>query len=264
MIQNYYKASDEADALALKRSHPRALFLAGGTQINRESLYWKMPESVIDIRDALSKTIVNKGREVVIGAMATLQDVADNKAVPSALRDAAMFIPTRSIRNQASIGGNIGAARSDSYIIPTLIVLSAILSTSQDRLQIEEYLDQGSSELIYDIHIPKLPLSVVAVKESRSHIAPPVVSAAVSLRRSDSKSLSARIALGCVASKILRLREVERGLESNDLRTREDIERAVKIAIKPKSDILGSAEYKAYINSVVVADAVYRCLEGLS
>jgi len=264
MIQNYYRALDEADALALKKEHSQALFLAGGTQINRENLYWKMPESVIDIRDALSKKIVKEEMEVVIGAMAALQDVADSGAVPPALREAAAFIPTRSIRNQASIGGNIGAARPDSYIIPTLIVLSAILNTSQGRLQIEEYLEQGSSELIYDIRLPKLPLSAVAVKESRSHIAPPVVSAAVSLRRNGSESLHARVALGCVASKTLRLRRVEQGLESGELRAREDIERAVKAAIRPKSDILGSAEYKTYINSATVADAALRCLEGLS
>jgi len=264
MIKNYYRASDGADALALKKTHPQAVFLAGGTQINKESMYWEMPETVIDIRSALSKTIIKKGSEIVIGAMATLQDMADSQLLPPALREAAAFIPTRSIRNQASIGGNIGAARPDSYIIPTLIALSAVLSTAQGSLQTEEYHEQSSSELIYDIRFPELPSSVVAVKESRSHIAPPVVSAAVSLRQDDAKTLHARVALGCVASKILRLREVERGLESGDLRMREDIEGAIGASIRPNSDILGSTEYKTYINSVVVADAVLRCLEEIT
>jgi len=264
MIQNYYRASDAADALALKRAHPQAVFLAGGTQINREALYWEMPETVIDIRGALSETITRKESEIVIGAMATLQEVADSAALPPALREAAAFIPTRSIRNQASIGGNIGAGCPDSYIIPTLLALSATLETVQGRLRIEEYLEQSSSELIYDIHLPRLPASIAAVKESRSHIAPPVVSAAVSLRRDGSKNLLARVALGCVASRTLRLREVERELESGVLKTREDMEKAVGASISPKSDILGSAEYKTYINSVRVADAILRCLEELS
>jgi len=142
--------------------------------------------------------------------------------------------------------------------------LSATLETVQGRLRIEEYLEQSSSELIYDIHLPRLPASIAAVKESRSHIAPPVVSAAVSLRRDGSKNLLARVALGCVASRTLRLREVERELESGVLKTREDMEKAVGASISPKSDILGSAEYKTYINSVRVADAILRCLEELS
>ena len=264
MIQNYYRASDAADAIALKKAHSQAVFLAGGTQINRESLYRKMPDTVIDIRGALSEAIVREGSEVVIGAMTTLQEVADNKVVPFALREAAAFIPTRSIRNQASIGGNIGADCPDSLIIPTLIVLSATLDTAQGRMQVEEYLEKGSSELIYHIHLPEPPDSIIAIKESRSHIAPPVVSAAVSLRRDSSRSLRACVALGCVASKTLRLHEVERELESGNLRRREDIEKAIDASIKPKSDILGSVEYKAYINSVVVADAILRCLEELS
>lgn len=264
MIQNYYRASDAADAFALKKAHSQAVFLAGGTQINRESMYWEMPETVIDIRGALSNEIAGKESEIVIGAMATLQDVADNVVLPSALREAAAFIPTRSIRNQASIGGNIGAGCPDSYIIPTLFALSATLDTARGRLQIEEYLEQSSSELIYDIRLPKLPASVVAVKESRSHIAPPVVSAAVSLRRDGSKRLHARVALGCVASKTLRLRVVERELESGTLKKREDMEKAIGASISPRSDILGSAEYKTHINSVLVADAIFRCLEEFS
>lgn len=264
MIQNYYRASDAADAIALKKAHSQAVFLAGGTQINRGGPYGKTPEIVIDIHDALSKTIVKEGVEIIIGAMATLQEVADSELIPSALKEAAAFIPTRSIRNQASIGGNIGAACPDSYIIPTLIALSATLGTAYGRMQVEEYLEQGNKELIYDICLPEQPDSIVAVKESRSHIAPPVVSAAVSLRRNDNKSLRACVTLGCVASRTLRLREVEQGLESGTLKFREDMEKAIGASIKPKSDILGSVGYKTYINSVVVADAIVRCLEELS
>jgi len=264
MIQNYYRASNAADALALKKAHSQAVFLAGGTQINRGGLYRGMPETVIDIRGVLSEAIFKEGAETVIGAMAGLQVVADSELLPSALREAASFIPTRNIRNQASIGGNIGAACPDSYIIPTLIALSAILDTARGRVRIEEYLEKNSGELIYDIRLPEQSASVVAVKESRSHIAPPVVSAAVSLRRDGSKPLCARVALGCVASKTLRLREVEQGLESGALKTFGDMEKAIGASISPRSDILGSAKYKTYINSVVVADAIIRCMEELS
>ena len=53
--------------------------------------------------------------------MTTLQEIADSGFVPVALKDSAGFIPTRSVRNIATIGGNAGAKRADSYVIPALI-----------------------------------------------------------------------------------------------------------------------------------------------
>jgi CO/xanthine dehydrogenase FAD-binding subunit len=57
---------------------------------------------------------------------------------------------------------------------------------------------------------------------------------------------------------------VEEAIVSGNLKNREDVEEAIMSAIRPETDILGTAEYKKYINGVVIADAVVRCLEALS
>jgi putative selenate reductase FAD-binding subunit len=200
--------------------------------------------------------------------MASLQEIADSEDVPSSLREAAGFIPTRNIRNQATIGGNIGAGRSDSYIIPALIALSADARTAVGNIPVEDYIRDDHEELILDIYVPVPVGACIVVKESRSHIALPVVSAAVSLTVDDglpNYGLSgACVAVGCVAPKTLRLTEVEQAIVSGNLKTREDVEVAIRNAIEPQTDILGSAEYKTYINGVVIADAVIRCLEALA
>ena len=108
----------------------------------------------------------------------------------------------------------------------------------------------------------------IVVKESRSSASLPVVSAAVSLTVDEglpNYGLSgACVAVGCVAAKTIRLTEVEEAIVSGNLKTREDVEAAVRGAISPSADILGSAEYKTYVNGVVIADAVIRCLEALA
>ncbi len=264
----YVRPAGVTEALDAMKERPDAVFLAGGTQINRAPLEQGRPSSVIDIRDAVSGNIVREGTDVVIGAMATLQEIADSEAVPPALRKAAGFIPTRSIRNQATIGGNIAAGRADSYLIPALIALSGTVRTAEGSFSIEEYIRDNRRELILDVYVP-LPIGpCIVVKESRSHLALPVVSAAVSMVPGNEASKGAPsgacVAVGCVASKTIRLTAVEEGIVSGTLTDRASIEEAVRAEIRPEADILGSAEYKTYINGVVVAGALICSLEALS
>lgn len=264
----YFRPTNVTEAFEAMKDQPDAVFLAGGTQVNRAPLDCGRPASVIDIREAVSGGLVQEGTDVVIGAMASLQEIVDSEAVPAPLREAAGFIPTRSIRNQATIGGNIAAGRSDSYLIPALIALSGTVRTADGNISVEEYVRDGHRELIIDVHVP-LPVGpCVVVKESRSHVALPVVSAAVSMvpgeASSDGVPSGVCIAVGCVASKTVRLTAVEEGIVSGLLKNRDDIEAAIRAEIRPETDILGSAEYKTYINGVVVADAVIRCREALS
>lgn len=268
MIETYYRPAELREATNLKSQNPEAVYLAGGTQVNRAPLDRVMPEMVIDIRDIVPAGIVKEGTDIVIGALTTLQDITDSDDVHKALSDAAGFIPTRNIRNQATIGGNIGAGRPDSYLIPALIALSAVARTAVGDIPVEEYVRDNHRELILDIHVPVPVGACIVVKESRSHVALPVVSAAVSLTVDEglpNYGLSgACVAVGCVAPKTLRLTEVEEAIVSGNLKNREDVETAIRAAISPETDILGTAEYKTYINGVVIADAVIRCLEALA
>jgi len=262
VISSYTRPREIKELVA--RHREGAVYLAGGTQVNRAPLDRKVPEAVVDIRDAVPAGIHREGTDIVIGAMTCLQDVGDAEAVPEPLREAALFIPTRSVRNQATIGGNIGAKRPDSYVIPALIALAAVARTTEGNIAVEDYVQGDYDELILDIHVPVQVGVCRVVKESRSHVALPVVSAAVSLTSDDEhRPAGACVAVGCVAPRTIRLTEVEQGLVAGTLTTRKDLEAAIREAVEPTPDILGSAVYKKYINGVVIADAVVRCLEAL-
>jgi len=220
----------------------------------------------------------------VVGAGVKLQELCDHTGVPAALSRAAGFIPTRSVRNVATIGGNVGAGRPDSYLIPALIALEAQVETSDGTLSVEEYVAEHRGALILRFHIPAVEGACRAVKESRSHLALPVVSAAVKIVPGDpgagggtggpggpgrgsgagSTVRRAVVAAGCVGERPIRLRPVEDGIVSGELAEREALEKAIAEAVSPQADILGSVEFKRYINSVVIADCVRACIREVS
>ncbi|MCV1818064.1 molybdopterin-dependent oxidoreductase FAD-binding subunit, partial [Escherichia coli] len=90
-------------------------------------------------------------------------------------------------------------------------------------------------------------------KISRSQAGLTVVTAAVAITDHDGM----RIALDGVASKALRLHDVEtQNLEGNAL------EQAVANAIFPQEDLRGSVAYKRYITGVLVADLYADCQQA--
>ncbi len=267
MIMEFKQASSVDEAVGLKKDG--YIFLAGGTQVN--STPFKMRheshrrEKVVSLAGLGLEGISSEGGDVIVGATTTLQDIADSSEVPQALKDAAGFIPTRSVRNIATIGGNVGAKRPDSYVIPALIALGALAETVNGSVSVEEYVSTDAEDLILGFRIPAVDSgkkSVCrAVKESRSHVALPVVSAAVSAASEGGKVSEIIIAAGCVAAKTIRLSAVEEGILSGAVSLEgEFLETAIAGALHPAEDILGSRAFKTYLNSVLIADLVRGCI----
>ncbi|MFC1355024.1 MAG: molybdopterin-dependent oxidoreductase FAD-binding subunit, partial [gamma proteobacterium symbiont of Clathrolucina costata] len=154
-----------------------------------------------------------------------------------------------------TIGGCIGANRSDSALIPVLLALGAkLVNADAQVLPLETWLTESREVLITEILTPPLEGGCMAVKESRSFMALPVVCAAMRLTTQGGKISRAAVYAGCVAPRIVRLKTVEKAILDGS-----NVEAAVKASINPTDDILGSAEYKRYINAVKIADTVKLC-----
>ncbi len=255
MIKEFINAVSVGHAVEMgKRGY---VFLAGGTQVNSTPFRkWNKPvEKVISLYQLKLTGIRTQSGNTVVGAMTTLQDIADSELLPHALRQSASFIPTRSIRNIATIGGNVGANRTDSYIIPALLALGTRLKNATGaEMSIETYLLNNSEDLILEFIIPPLKGACVVVKESRSHMAKPVVTAAVRLATEGNKITEAAVYAGSVADRVLKLTAVEQAILDGV-----DVEQAVRESVHPQDDILGSADFKCYLNAVRIADAVEEC-----
>lgn len=121
-VARYAKPSTWQEALALRRADAGARWLAGGTYLLAGDGADK-PESVVDLGAALPRGIERSGAFDSIGAGATFQEIAE--ASPPCLVEAALSMVNRNTRNRATIGGNLGADKSCSSLIPILLVLGS-------------------------------------------------------------------------------------------------------------------------------------------
>ena len=143
-----------------------AAFVAGGTEVNRlgSDIAEKSATLISLKRCSGLDGIEEDAGYVTIGAMCTFQDLVESGKVPGWLKEAALFMASRTKRNMATIGGNIAAKRSDSYLIPALSAAGAVLEllgsdAKTERIGIAEYLDGA-----YD---DKLIVSVTVEKDVR-------------------------------------------------------------------------------------------------
>ena len=108
----YLRASDPADALALKAKHPEAVFIAGGTCLVDLMTQgaWR-PQILIDINHIGLKQIeVRADGSLFLGALAGNAAVAYHKGVRQrcpALAESILAGASAQLRNAASLGGNL-------------------------------------------------------------------------------------------------------------------------------------------------------------
>ena len=150
---------------AIVAKNGSAVFIAGGTEVNRlGSVAAEGADTLISLkRCAGLKGMESDAGYLTIGAMCTFQEIAGSEKAPAWLREAALFMASRTKRNMATIGGNIAAKRSDSYLIPALSAAGAVLEIMgtdgrAERIGITEYTDEDSKhdgKLILSVTVPE-------------------------------------------------------------------------------------------------------------
>ncbi len=253
MIREAIKAASAAEAAELGKKG--MVYLAGGTNIN-----WAASridaDRVVLLEGVLPKDINEKEGSIEIGALCTLTEIAENSLIPEALKLGAGFIPSRNIRNMATIGGNIAANRADSYVIPALLALKAEVETFEDgRMSVYDYVKNEKSSLILKVILPPFSGEIVVDRSVRSSAAYPTATVAVSISSGD-----CIIALGCMNDHVVRLEEVEKAVASGKLKTEADIFNAVHEKINPGDSLKETGSYRRYIASTLAAHSVRLCL----
>ncbi len=185
--------------------------------------------------------------------MSRLQPLRDARFIPAALREAlgfvthAMFVISRPLVVKSPPARKSGATS-------VLLALDAeLVFGNGETLSIEDYLACPCDRLLTEIIIKNPYRTCATRKISRSQAGLTVVTAAVAMTDHDGM----RIALDGVASKALRLHDVEKqNLEGNAL------EQAVANAIFRRKNMRGSVAYKRYITGVLVADLYADCQQA--
>jgi probable selenate reductase FAD-binding subunit len=266
-VLRYARASSPLEALSAMRADPSASWLAGGTCLLAGDFRDK-PESVIDVGSALPGSIESSGGELALGAAATFQELAESGAAPRFLAEAALTMANRNTRNRATLGGNLGADKSCSSLLPILLALEAeveVISPSSpgpERLRLEDWLrgrEAGSraGDLVCRIFAPvDAALRASYRRWNRVACDLSVLGAAAAYRLEGGRLRGLRLALGGLGPRARRFPEIEALFEGSPLPAREAVEEAVAPLLDPIDDLRASAAFKRLRASQLAADAI--------
>jgi CO/xanthine dehydrogenase FAD-binding subunit len=121
MILEYYRPEKLDEALALlTRESPRTVPLGGGTVLNAPS---ERQVAVVDLQALGWNTIEQKGRELWIGATASLQALMDTGSVQPALRRAIRHEAAYNLRQTGTVAGALVAGGGRSPFLTVMLAL---------------------------------------------------------------------------------------------------------------------------------------------
>ncbi|MBG0764179.1 MAG: xanthine dehydrogenase family protein subunit M [Tissierellales bacterium] len=255
-------------------------FLAGGTDF--------VPKLNLELNDipkegqkdltivSLSKLDLNKisesDEEIKIGSMVTFTELKKNNIVNKyfpVFEETIKELAGLSVRNVATIGGNIMNASPAADIIPTLIALDAvfILKSSDGEREINSkdfFEGPGNTvakkqEILKEVIIKKQKGTSSFKKLGRRKAETlSVVNAAAYIEKENNICKKARITIGSVAPTVLRCKEVEEALIGKELTDETMKEASLKVldSISPIDDIRATAWYRKKVSPVMIRRAI--------
>ncbi len=126
---DYFRPRSVEEAVTLGQS-PGAAFLGGGTDLVLQMRQGKVnPQCLIDVHNlAELKEIRRNGDVLELGSMVTFSELSDSNLLQDSARAlwlACQTMGSPAIRNQATIGGNLGNGSPAADAIPALLALDA-------------------------------------------------------------------------------------------------------------------------------------------
>jgi xanthine dehydrogenase iron-sulfur cluster and FAD-binding subunit A len=285
MWDKYYSVTSLNEALEiLDQNKEKARIIAGGTDLVLEIKQGIRSGqlSLIDISriPELTKITIDPEGFIHIGPGVThnhclASEVIRKYAFP--LAQACYGVGTPQIRNVATIAGNLVTASPANDTIAPLIAMDAeVVLASKEKsrtIKLNEFytgvrstiLEPG--EMIVDIKFRKLEEQQKGVFKRyilRETHSISVVNTSIIITFKGSFIKSASLSLGCVATKVFRVRDVENFLVGKEF-NEENIKMAAEIAqkaAKPINDIRASEKYRLRLVKLLVADGLTEIYRG--
>ena len=185
----------------------------------------------------------------------------DSTILPEALRRAALGMANRNIRNRATVGGNIGADKSCSSLIPFFLAaeasyrrFSASPIGAEDWQALPTAAEKGIVEAVEFAFLASRRFAYG--KYSRTSCDVAVLTCAVSADFETGLLRRFRIAMGGLSPRSRRFPELETLFEGKKIPSRAEIEAAAAPLFTPLADARGSAAFKRLRAAVLLADVI--------
>lgn len=174
------------------------------------------------------------------------------------------------VKNQGTLGGNL--AFNDPHSDPGTVLLIHDASVTignakgERRLALDEFfvdmyataLEAG--ELLLEVTIPSLPAGMSSAYLRLHRYQRPTLGVAAAALFAEGIIAEARLAVGCIGPKALRLTELEGKLKGVTLSEAKRIvaeeKKYLRGLLQPVDDLLGGADYKLYMAGVMLGDAL--------
>jgi xanthine dehydrogenase small subunit len=270
-MTEYKRPRDLEEAVALRAQHPDWMLLAGGTDLMVNANHRPEPAGIIDLWrvPGLSGLRVDAD-SIRIAAGTTWHEIERDERIRARfapLAQAAREIGALQIQARATIGGNIGTSSPVGDSLPVLLALDAQLELESPRgSRSAAYASWctgyrttllAPDELIAGVRIPfpsdstRTTWRKVGTRRAQS-ISKVMGAAAITL--DGTTVISARVALGAVADRPMRIAAVEDAVKGLPLAQAADAARmALRTAIKPIDDIRSTAIYRREVAENIVA-----------
>ena len=267
----YLRPASLVEALAARAAHPTWMLLAGGTDLLVDSNHRQPPVGMLDLWRLAGLNGIRQGDGAIeIGAGATWLEIERHPLVRVGflpLAQAAREIGARQIQARGTIGGNIGTSSPVGDSLPVLLALDADIEVAsvrgRRRIAYRDYCigyrktALAADELIVAVHLPtpaaatRMVWRKVGTRKAQS-ISKVMGAAAIVL--DGNVVVSARVALGAVADRPIRLAAVEQAVVGLTLSQAAAAARlALPGAIAPITDIRSTSDYRREVAANVVA-----------
>lgn len=264
MVEGYYLNTFE-EALKILNEKDVTIY-AGGTDLmvrnkNAASLLPKFNKDLLYIGNLIElKKVKMLSSTIEIGTACTLSSLLKAKEVPEILKEAIRQIASPAIRNMGTIGGNICNASPAGDTLPILYALDAKLKltseSSSREVNIEDFIlgprkiSLNKNEILESIIISKTEFNKTSYEKVGARKASAISKLSfVGIAKIEDETIkNIRIALGSVASTVVRMKDVEDILIGKKIRdlesTREKINRLCLEKITPIDDQRSTAVYR--------------------
>jgi CO/xanthine dehydrogenase FAD-binding subunit len=270
-MTTYLRPRDLEEAVVARAAYPDWMVLAGGTDLMVNANHKPIPPGILDLwRLGEIGFICVDGDAIAIGAGTTWHEVERHPAIrdkllPLAL--AAREIGALQIQARGTLGGNVGTSSPVGDSLPVLLALDATIEVAsvrgRRRVPYSTWCTGyrktllASDELIVAAHVPvpapgmRTTWRKVGTRRAQS-ISKVMGAAAITL--DGGTVVSARVALGAVADRPMRITAVENAVKGLPLAQAADAARAaLRGAITPIDDVRSTAIYRRDVAENLIA-----------
>jgi xanthine dehydrogenase small subunit len=270
-MTEYLRPRGLDEAVAARAEHPDWMVIAGATDLMVNANHRALPVGLIDLWRLAEICFVREADgAIAIGAGTTWLEVTRDPHIQRrlpALVAAAREIGALQIQARGTLGGNVGTSSPVGDSLPVLLALDATLELvsprGRRRVAYREWCtgyrttQLATDELIVAAHIP-LPGATTRtvwrkIGTRRAQSISKVMGAAAITLDGD-RVVDARVALGAVAERPIRIAAVEAAVRGQALGPAADAARAaLRTAIRPIDDVRSTSDYRREVAENLVA-----------